>query len=122
MVLALTRVPKARGHGITWAWPISVAHRWQTAVAASSVVWALQQWEHVFWTCPCTQATAGILVMNLHGRVAIHPVHVWLLVLPCPITNAQVWRAVCLCALNSMLKLRALCHLWGLITLKGAVC
>eukprot|EP00983_Pelagomonas_calceolata_P001415 47631-Pelagomonas_calceolata.AAC.2 len=49
---------------------------WQTADATSAVVQASLQREHIFWTCPCTQATVGALVRDLHDPALVPPT-VW---------------------------------------------
>lgn len=71
---------------------------------ATADVQADQQREHVFWLCPCAQAVVSVLSRNLCVQVPILPVHVWLLLPPCPEVHEQVWWAVCLCTLNAMLR------------------
>lgn len=75
------------------------------ADAAALDVRALQQREHIFWTCPHAQAAVDVLAKNLPPGTPVLPQHVWLLVSPCPSVNKRVWWVACLCTLNSMLKL-----------------
>ena len=104
--LLLHGVPGAGGHGIAWARGSACACGWRAANAAGCEVRALQQREHVFWTCPHAQAVVDVLVENLPPGTTVLPKHVWLLVPPCPNMNERVWWVVCLCSLNSVRKLR----------------
>eukprot|EP00983_Pelagomonas_calceolata_P065125 1148447-Pelagomonas_calceolata.AAC.2 len=59
------------------------------ADAAALDVRALQQREHIFWTCPHAQAAVDVLAKNLPPGTPVLPQHVWLLVSPCPSVNKR---------------------------------
>ena len=104
--LLLHGVPGVGGHGIAWARGSACVRGWQAADAAPCDVRASQQREHVFWSCPRAQAAEDVLAKNLPPGISVLPMHVWLLVPPCPSVNERVWWVVCLCTLNSMKRLR----------------
>ena len=104
--LLLHGIPGAGGHGIPWGRGSTCACGWNTSAVACSSIRALQQREHVCWSCPRAQTTIQILSENLQGSVRVLPIHVWLLIPPCPTLNSQVWWVACLCALNAMIRLR----------------
>ena len=104
--LLLHGVSGAGGHGIPWARGSACVCGWQAADSAACDVRALQQREHVFWSCPRAQAAVDVLAKNLPPETSVLPVHVWLLIPPCPNVNERVWWVACLCTLNSMRRLR----------------
>ena len=108
--LLLHGIPGAGGHSIPWARGTKCVCGWHTADAACSSVRALQQREHVFWSCPCAQIIQGILAENLPGSFTMLPSHVWMLIPPSPRINSQVWWVACLCVLTAILKLRHTDH------------
>eukprot|EP00983_Pelagomonas_calceolata_P042595 1138563-Pelagomonas_calceolata.AAC.3 len=63
---------------------------WRTADAACSEVRVIQQREHVFWSCPHAQVAVDVLAKNLPSSISLLPMHVWLLIPPCPSINTHI--------------------------------
>ena len=94
----------AGGHGVTWAKGKGCSCGWEQAVGATTTVRSGYLREHVFWGCACAKVVRSILQHNLPPEVTLQPLHLWLLVPPSNVVQADVWYTVCLAALTVLSK------------------
>lgn len=59
--------------------------------------------QHYFWSCPLAQAVVGEIRRCCPGQPVLHQKHVWLMIEPDGVPE-EIWKVVCLSAMNSMDK------------------